>query len=70
MLIEFTVVNFRSFRERQTLNMVAAPLKSREPDLDKNNVIQVSGSPDLLSSAIISGPLFGYIARWGCTGRR
>lgn len=55
MLIEFTVGNFRSFRERQTLSMVAAPLKSREPDVDENNVIQVPDNPDLLSSAVIYG---------------
>jgi uncharacterized protein len=55
MLIEFTVGNFRSFRERQTLSMVAAPLKSKEPDLDRNTVIQTPNNPDLLSSAAIYG---------------
>lgn len=55
MLIEFSVSNFRSFREKQTFSMVAAPrLKKRE------NVFkpQLSGEklPDLLKVAAIYGP--------------
>jgi predicted ATPase len=55
MLIEFSVSNFRSFRERQTLSMVAAPrLRKRE------NVFSpaVLGEklPDLLKVAAIYGP--------------
>lgn len=55
MLIEFSVSNFRSFRERQTFSMVAAPRLHK-----RNNVFkpQLSGekSPDLLKVAVIYGP--------------
>ena len=55
MLIEFSVSNFRSFRERQTLSMVAAPrLRKREnvfkPELEGEKF------PDLLKVAVIYGP--------------
>lgn len=55
MLIEFSVTNFRSFRERQTLSMVAAPrLRKRE------NVFKPESEgeklPDLLKVAVIYGP--------------
>ncbi len=55
MLIEFTVGNFRSFRDPQTLSMIAAPIKAKDPAIDKNNVIHVTGNPDLLTSAAIYG---------------
>src|SRR5690606_12513939 len=55
MLIEFTVGNYRSFREPQTLSMVATTLKSRDPALDENTVIQLSGNPDLLTGAAVYG---------------
>ncbi len=55
MLIEFSVSNFRSIRERQTLSMVAAPrLKKREnvflPDADGEKL------PPLLKVVAIYGP--------------
>lgn len=55
MLIEFSVANFRSFRARQTLSMVAAPrLRKRE------NVFKPESKgekfPDLLKVAVIYGP--------------
>lgn len=55
MLIEFSVTNFRSFREKQTLSMVAAPrLRKREnvfkPELTGETF------PDLLKVAVIYGP--------------
>jgi AAA15 family ATPase/GTPase len=55
MLIEFSVTNFRSFRERQTLSMVAAPrLRKRE------NVFKPESAgekfSDLLKVAVIYGP--------------
>lgn len=55
MLIEFTVGNFRSFRDPQTLSLVAAPIKSKDPELDKNTVIKVADNPDLLTSAAMYG---------------
>lgn len=55
MLIEFSVSNFRSFRERQTFSMVAAPRLRK-----KNCLVQadVDGEklPDLLKLAAIYGP--------------
>jgi AAA15 family ATPase/GTPase len=55
MLIEFSVSNFRSIRERQTLSMVAAPrLKKREnvflPEVDGEKL------PPLLKVVAIYGP--------------
>jgi len=55
MIIEFSVQNFRSIKEMQTLSMVAAPLKSKNPQLDKDNVIRVSDKLSLLKSAAIYG---------------
>lgn len=55
MLIEFSVSNFRSFRERQTLSMVAAPrLRKRENVLTP--VVNGEKLPDLLKVAAIYGP--------------
>lgn len=55
MLIEFSVSNFRSFRERQTFSLVAAPRLAK-----RNNVFkpQLSGEkfPDLLKVAVMYGP--------------
>lgn len=55
MLIEFTVGNYRSFRTSQTLSMLAAPIKSKDSALDKNNVIEMQNNPTLVSSAAIYG---------------
>ncbi len=54
MLIEFSVKNFLSILETQTLSMVA----SNASELQKNNTFQVStkGIPRLLRSAAIYGP--------------
>jgi len=55
MLIEFSVCNFRSFRERQTLSMVAASRLRK-----KENTFRVSTPgeilPPLLKVAVIYGP--------------
>lgn len=55
MLIEFSVSNFRSFRERQTLSMVAAPGLGKE---DNVFAAPVDGEelPDLLKVAAVYGP--------------
>lgn len=55
MLIEFSVGNFRSFREEVTFSMVAAPLKSKNKELDEDNVFEVLGQPALLTSAAVYG---------------
>jgi hypothetical protein len=55
MLIEFSVSNYRSFRDRQTLSMVASPRLSKA-----RNVFSAGASteklPDLLKVAAIYGP--------------
>ena len=56
MLIEFTVGNFCSFRDRFTLSMVAAKLAAKDKSLDENNVIVQPNHPPLLTSAAIYGP--------------
>jgi hypothetical protein len=55
MLIEFSVSNFRSFREKQTFSMVAAPrLKKRENTFKP--LVNGEKLPDLLKVAAIYGP--------------
>jgi len=55
MLIEFTVGNFRSFKERATLSMVAAKIKARDPKVNENNTILVDDKLTLLTSAAVYG---------------
>jgi hypothetical protein len=55
MLIEFTVGNYRSFKDPATLSMVATKIVSQDKRLDQENVIEVPGGPDLLTSAAVYG---------------
>jgi AAA15 family ATPase/GTPase len=55
MLIEFTVGNFRSFKEPVTLSMVAGKIKSRNPEIDKNNTFKAQEDLTLLTSAPVYG---------------
>lgn len=55
MLIEFSVSNFRSFRERQTLSMVAAPRLHKRENVFKPEP-KSEKFPDLLKVAVIYGP--------------
>lgn len=55
MLIEFSVGNYRSYKETVTLSMVAAAIKSRPEELDINNVIEIDSNLKLLTSAAIYG---------------
>ena len=55
MIIEFSVKNYRSIKELQTLSMVAAPIKSKYPELDTNNIISISDKMSLLKSVAIYG---------------
>ncbi|NEQ97301.1 MAG: ATP-binding protein [Cyanothece sp. SIO2G6] len=55
MLIEFSVGNFRSFKDIVTLSMVAAPISAKDKELDDNNVFQVDDELRLLKSAAIYG---------------
>uniref|UniRef100_B8HV57 ATPase AAA-type core domain-containing protein n=1 Tax=Cyanothece sp. (strain PCC 7425 / ATCC 29141) TaxID=395961 RepID=B8HV57_CYAP4 len=55
MLIEFTVGNYRSFKEKVTFSMVAANIVSKDESLDQNNVAVVDDKLKLLKSAAIYG---------------
>lgn len=55
MLIEFSVANYRSFKEQVTFSMVAANVVAREKKLDENNVFAVDKELKLLKSAAIYG---------------
>lgn len=55
MIEEFSFANFRSFKEMQTLNLTAAKIKSKNPELDKDNVIADEGKAPLLKSKVIYG---------------
>ncbi len=57
MLIEFSVTNFRSFRERQTLSLAATQAK----ELASRNTFltRIKSIPPLLRSAVIFGPNAG-----------
>ena len=55
MLIEFSVENFRSFRDRTTFSMLAANIASLPKSLDTNNVFAVHTDLHLLTSAAIYG---------------
>lgn len=55
MLIEFTVGNFRSFKDPVTLSMVAAKIKARDEKVNENNTIMIDDKLTLLTSAAIYG---------------
>jgi uncharacterized protein len=55
MLIEFSVGNYRSFKEKVTFSMVAANLVSQDKSLDSNNVFAVDEELSLVKSAAIYG---------------
>lgn len=55
MLIEFSVGNYRSFKEQVTFSMVAANLVAKDKKLDENNVFEVDNDLKLLKSAAIYG---------------
>ncbi len=55
MLIEFSVGNYRSFKDKVTFSMVAAKIVSKDKKLDENNVFAVNDKLSLLKSAAIYG---------------
>lgn len=55
MLVAFSVENYRSFRERVTLSMVAADLNSRPKELDSTNLFSARADLQLLTSAALYG---------------
>jgi hypothetical protein len=55
MLIEFSVGNYRSFKDPVTFSMVAANLVAKDKNLDANNVFAADKDLRLLKSAAIYG---------------
>lgn len=55
MLIEFTVGNYRSFKDPVTFSMVAAKLTAKNKGLDRNNVFAVNDALGLLKSCAVYG---------------
>ncbi|MEH1828086.1 MAG: ATP-binding protein [Nostoc sp.] len=55
MLIEFSVGNYRSFKEQVTFSMVAANLVAKDKKLDENNIFEIDDDLKLLKSAAIYG---------------
>ena len=55
MLIEFSVGNYRSFKEKVTFSMVAANLVAKDKKLDDENVFSIDDDLKLLKSAAIYG---------------
>ncbi len=55
MLVEFSVGNFKSFKEVATFSMVAANLKSKNKQLDTDNVFKYKNNMDLVKTAAIYG---------------
>ena len=55
MLVEFTLGNFKSFRDRTTFSMVAANLTSEDSALDEGNVIPIKKGLRLLKTAALYG---------------
>lgn len=55
MIIEFSVENYRSIKELQTLNMSAANIVSKYKEIDKRNVLSVSEKLSLLKSRALYG---------------
>ena len=55
MFIEFSVGNFRSFKDTVTLSAVAATIRSQPPELDTENVFVVDDQLALLKSVAVYG---------------
>jgi AAA15 family ATPase/GTPase len=55
MLIEFSVSNYRSFKDEVTFSMVASSLKAKNAELDEKNVFPAHGNLKLLTSGAIYG---------------
>jgi AAA15 family ATPase/GTPase len=55
MLIEFSVGNYRSFKDVMTFSMVATNLSAKDKRLDENNVFKVGDDLSLLKSSAIYG---------------
>jgi uncharacterized protein len=54
-MIEFSVGNYRSFKDVVTFSMVAAPIGHEDGEIDRNNVFAIAKDINLLRSAAIYG---------------
>ncbi len=55
MIIEFSVGNFRSIKDIQTISFVASPIVSKYKEIDENNTFQATDKLKLLKSLAIYG---------------
>lgn len=55
MLVEFSVGNYKSFKETVTFSMVAANLKSKNKQIDIDNVFKYKSNMNLVNTAAIYG---------------
>ncbi|TAK36458.1 MAG: ATP-binding protein [Chloroflexota bacterium] len=55
MLLEFSVRNYKSFRDLCRFSMVAAKISARDKHIDENNVCRVDDDLSLLTSAAVYG---------------
>jgi uncharacterized protein len=55
MVLEFSVANFRSIKEMQTISFVASPIVSKFKEIDDNNSFQATDKIRLLKSLAIYG---------------
>jgi uncharacterized protein len=55
MLIEFSVGNYRSFKDVVTFSMVAAPIQHEDEEIDRNNIFTATKEIYLLKSAVVYG---------------
>jgi AAA15 family ATPase/GTPase len=55
MFVEFSVSNFRSIKKIETISFVAAPIVSKDKEIDNNNTFVAPGGKKLLKSLAIYG---------------
>ena len=55
MLVDFSVENFRSIKEMQTISMAAASIVSKFKEVDSNNVLTINKKHTVLKSKAIYG---------------
>jgi uncharacterized protein len=55
MLVQFSVGNFRSFKDVVTLDLTATNLVSKNKEVDENNVFEAPGGLQLLKSVVLYG---------------
>ncbi|HNC95913.1 MAG TPA: AAA family ATPase, partial [Myxococcota bacterium] len=56
MLLEFSVLNYSSFRERAVLSLLPAALKGKSPEVDHRAQFLMADGRKVLKSAVLYGP--------------